>query len=329
MADVARLAGVAPITVSRVINDDGRVAPDTRARVHQAIDELGFRSNRAARTLAGGQSMVVGVVGVKTAFFGPLRTLVGIESAARAVGRAVHLTTVEDTTVAELRSAFQHLRDAHVDGVIVEAPMQSAHDALERLDPGVPLVVIAGGHPSPSSIGIDQVAGGRVATAHLLDHGHATVHHVSGPPGWIDADGRANGWQAELAARGRAAPPPVPGDWTARSGYAAGQALATDPDVSAVFVANDQMALGLILALREAGRSVPGDVSVVGFDDTPESEFFDPPLTTIRQDLDEVGRRSVDLLLGLLAGHEAADMTMADLVPELVERRSVAATASR
>lgn len=328
MADVARLAGVAPMTVSRVINDDVRVAPDTRARVQRAIAELGFRSNRAARTLAGGRSMVIGVIGAKTAFYGPLRALVGIESAARAVGRAVHLTTVGEATVDELRGAFQHLRDAHVDGVIVEAPMRSAHDAIAEIDPGVPFVVIAGGHPSPSSVGVDQFAGGRLATAHLLDRGHHTVHHIGGPPGWIDADGRADGWRAELAARGRDAPPPLAGDWTARSGYAAGQELASNPDVSAVFVANDQMALGAILALREAGRSVPDDVSVVGFDDTPESEFFDPPLTTIRQDLDEVGRRSVKLLLGLLAGDDVPDMDdmndVVDVEPSLVARRSVA-----
>jgi len=158
-----------------------------------------------------------------------------------------------------------------------------------------------------------------MATAHLLDLGHRTVHHVRGPEGWLDADARADGWQHELRSRRCAVPPVLVGDWSARSGYAAGTALAADPSVSAIFVANDQMALGVLLALHDAGRDIPGDVSVVGFDDTNESEFFHPPLTTVRQDLDEVGRASVALLLELIDGEPPREVR---IEPTLVVRAS-------
>jgi DNA-binding LacI/PurR family transcriptional regulator len=321
MADVARLAGVSPITVSRVINGHARVTLETRERVQQAIDELGYRSNMAARTLAGGRSRVLGVISVETEFYGPSNTLFGIEAAARAVGHMVSFVTVRDPTVDALRSGIDHLSDAHVEGLIVIAPVHEAVRAVGIINPKVPFVVTSGTNGAPATVSIDQVHGGRLATAHLLDLGHRTVHHVRGKWGWIDADDREDGWRRELKARKLPVPQVLRGDWGPRSGYEAGRALAADPDVTAIFVANDQMTLGLMLALREAGRAVPGDVSVVGFDDIPEAEFFGTPLTTVRQDLREVGRRSVDLLLGTIGGRAPEQIT---IEPTLVIRSSTA-----
>ncbi len=322
MADVARLAGVAPITVSRVINDHPMVTDATRAKVQAAIDTLGYRSNMAARTLAGGRSRVLGVISVETEFYGPSSALFGIQAAARVSEHSVVFVTLRDAGVDEMRAGLDHLRDAHAEGVIVIAPVHQALDALETIRPAVPLVVTSGATNAHTSVGIDQAVGARLATAHLLDLGHETVHHVQGPKGWLDAEARADGWRDVLRSRKRGVPRAHRGDWSPRSGFVAGQALASDPRVTAIFVANDQMALGVILALRQAGRHVPADISVVGFDDTPESEFYDPPLTTIRQDLGDVGRRSVELLLEVMAGGDDRRIRIA---PSLVVRNSTAA----
>ena len=319
MADVAKLAGVAPITVSRVINDHPSVTPETRAKVQKAIDELGYRSNMAARLLAGGRSRVIGAIGAETGLYGPLYTLFGIEIAARAAGLKVNFMTMREHTAAELQLCFQQLQDAHVDGAIVIAPMNTVLSSLAAIAPPMPLVVTSGAAGAAGMVSIDQALGARMATTHLLDLGHRTVHHVRGPQGWLDADGRAEGWQRELIDRRCAVPPVLEGDWSARSGYAAGKLLAADPEVTAIFVGNDQMALGVMLALHDAGRSIPGDVSVVGFDDTSEAEFFHPPLTTVRQDLDEVGRASVALLLELLDGAPPREVR---IEPTLVVRAS-------
>jgi DNA-binding LacI/PurR family transcriptional regulator len=171
-------------------------------------------------------------------------------------------------------------------------------------------------------VAIDQREGAAMATRHLLDLGHHTVHHLAGPTNWLDATGRAEGWRTELQRAGRPVPPPLHGDWSARSGYAAGRALATDPDVTAIFCANDHMALGLLRAFHEAGRQVPGEVSIVGFDDIPESSYFTPPLSTVRQDFNELGRRSLQLLVGLLENPSAPPAEQVLIVPDLIVRAS-------
>ena len=323
LADVAERAGVSAMTVSRVLNGTANVAEATRTRVEQAVADLGYRANTAARTLAGGRSRTLGVVGVETPYYGPSSVVFAIEAAARASGHAVSLVSLQRTDAAEMRAALDRLRLAHADGVVVLAPISAAVDAVADLPPDVPHV-IASADPTAglATVAIDQAAGARLATRHLLDLGHRTVHHVRGPRSWIDAGARASAWRRELRDAGRPVGHCVTGDWSPHSGYEAGRRLAADPDVTAVFAANDQMALGVLRALHEAGRKVPDDVSVVGFDDTPESAYYEPPLTTVRQDLREVGRRSVELVLAIIAG-DAAEQH-ASVAPELVVRGSTA-----
>jgi DNA-binding LacI/PurR family transcriptional regulator len=171
---------------------------------------------------------------------------------------------------------------------------------------------------------VDQFAGAASATDHLLALGHRTVHHIAGPQDWPEARQRIAGWRSSLKAAGAEAPPLLRGDWSARSGYDLGHALLRDPSVTAVFVANDQMALGVYRALHESGRRIPEDFSVVGFDDIPEAAYFTPPLTTVRQDFNEVGRRSLHLLLGQV--DTGARVQSREMVPaELVVRHSTAA----
>lgn len=321
MADVARVAGVSTMTVSRVLNGYPGVREGTRLRVEDAVESLGYRVHIAARTLAGGSSGVVGVVSVGASHYGPSSTVFAIAAAAREVGRATNVAILPDVSESSVRQAIDHLSAVHVDGIIVNAFVQEAIEALGRVRIDRPLVVLCGDQaPGRPSVAVDQRAGARMATRHLLELGHHTVHHVRGPAGWIDADGRAAGWREELRNRRCKAPRPLVGDWSARSGYAAGQRLAGDTSVTAVFVANDHMAMGVVLALTEAGRRVGTDVSVVGFDDTAESAFTTPPLTTVRQDFDVVGRAGLGLLLRAIDGDRTEEHITVE--PVLVRRAS-------
>ena len=302
MADVATRAGVSVMTVSRVLNGFPGVADGTRRRVERAVAALGYHANTAARVLAGGRSRALGVIAVETEQFGPSHILFGIEAAAREAGHLVSFVTLSRTGE-EMPSTLAHLRASHVEGIIVVAPVRPVIDAVKKIEESMALVVV-GGDPrsSAATVTIDQVEGARMATGHLLELGHRTVHHVRGARNWVDAAARVRGWTDALQLNGSKRTVPLVGDWSAKSGYSAGVRLAQDPDVTAVFAANDQTALGIMRVLHQAGRHVPGDVSVVGFDDTPESSYFLPPLTTVRQDFGEVGRRSVELVLTLMDG---------------------------
>ena len=324
MADVARVAGVSHQTVSRVLNAHPHVTPATRQRVERAIDQLGYRRNTAARALVTRRSATLGVVSVGSSNYGPANTLMGIEAAARAAGYSVSFVSLDQVDRRNMQDALDHFTGVGVDGIVVLSPTRSAVEAVHGLSADVPVVVTAEGtgRSSRPSVLIDQLHGSRVATGHLLDLGHRTVHHVRGPQDWLEADARVQGWLTELGARAVAAPECLAGDWSAASGYEAGCRLARQRDVTAVFVANDQMALGVLRALFEAGRSVPEDVSVVGFDDIPEAAYLRPPLTTVRQDFAEVGRRCLRQLVALIDGQPAG--AGATIEPDLVVRASTA-----
>ncbi|MEV0589531.1 LacI family DNA-binding transcriptional regulator [Nonomuraea sp. NPDC050310] len=298
MSDVARLAGVSHQTVSRVLNEHPNVRADTRARVLDAIDQLGYRRNLVARALVTSRSRTLGVVSFDTTLYGPASTMYGIEQAARAAGYFVSIVSLRSIDAEGVREAIGYLTEQGVDGVVVVAPQRSAARALESLPPGMPAVAVEGTHrANVSVVCIDQIEGARLATKHLLDLGHETVWHVSGPSDWLEAEGRLDGWRSALEEAGRPVPEPLTGDWSPKAGYEAGRRLAAMPGVTAVFAANDQMALGVLRALAEAGVRVPEQISVVGFDDIPEAAYLSPPLTTVRQDFDAVGRHCIEVLL--------------------------------
>ncbi|MEV4168841.1 LacI family DNA-binding transcriptional regulator [Nonomuraea sp. NPDC049709] len=298
MADVAKEAGVSHQTVSRVLNDHPNVRADTRARVEEAITRLGYRRNLVARALVTKRSRTLGVVSFDTTLYGPASTIYGIEQAARTAGYFVSIVSLKSIDAASVGDAIDYLAEQGVDGVVVVAPQRSAARALENLPTGLPAVAVEGTHSADVSVVcIDQVEGAKLATRHLLDQGHETVWHVRGPADWLETQGRVDGWRAALEEAGRPVPEPLAGDWSPRAGYEAGKSLAAMDGVTAVFAANDQMALGVLRALSEKGVRVPGQISVVGFDDIPESEFFSPPLTTVRQDFDVVGRHCIEVLL--------------------------------
>ena len=329
MADVARVAGVSQQTVSRVLNDRPNVRPATRERVLEAIRELGYRPNAAARTLVTRRSNTLGVISFNTTLYGPASMLYGIEQAAK---QHDYFVTVAALAAMDRRSVFEaveRLRDQAVEGIIVIAPQTTAVSALANTPSDVPLVAVGCGvHAALRAVAVDNEAGAERATSYLLDLGHRTVHHLAGPRTWLDAQEREAGWRRALTARGAAVSEPFKGgDWSARTGYELGRQIVRDPDVSAVFCANDHLALGLMRALQAAGRRVPEDVSVIGFDDIPDAEFFGPALTTVRQDFDELGRRALLALIrsiGGAAGPRPAAGPVAAIDPSLVVRASTA-----
>ncbi len=325
MADVAKEAGVSHQTVSRVLNDHPNVRADTRARVEEAITRLGYRRNLVARALVTKRSRTLGVVSFDTTLYGPASTIYGIEQAARTAGYFVSIVSLKSIDAASVRDAIDYLAEQGVDGVVVVAPQRSAGRALENLPSGMPAVAVEGTHAADVSVVcIDQVQGARLATRHLLELGHETVWHVSGAPDWLETEGRIEGWRAALEEAGRPVPEPLAGDWSPRAGYEAGKSLAAMEGVTAVFAGNDQMALGVLRALSEAGVRVPDQISVVGFDDIPESEFFSPPLTTVRQDFDVVGRHCIEVLLRQIdAGPTAYERLV--VPPSFVVRSSTSA----
>lgn len=322
MHDVARLAGVSHQTVSRVLNNHPSVRSSTRERVLDAMRELDYRPNNLARSLVTSRTHRIGVISFDVRYFGPGSTLVAIERAAHDRGYGVALASMTGLTPEDDAHAVAMLDAQRVDGLIVIAPHRGATDAIGRLPPAVPVVALETQfRRGVVAVAIDQRAGARMATEHLLTLGHRTVWHVAGPEDWNEARLRIAGWREALADAGRPAPEPLRGDWTSRSGYEAGLELAGRADITAVFVANDQMALGVLRAFHEHGIAVPEQRSVVGFDDMPEAEFLVPGLTTVRQDFDAVGREGLQRLLTLIeGGRPRRRVTLIE--PELIVRAS-------
>ncbi|MFE0798815.1 LacI family DNA-binding transcriptional regulator [Streptomyces sp. NPDC058812] len=324
MADVAQLAGVSSQTVSRVSNGFPGVNEQTRRQVLTAMKELGYRPNSAARALKRGEFRTIGVITFTLATTGNVRTLEAIATSAAQEGYAVTLLPVAVPTQDEVRGAFSRLGELAVDAVIVIMEVHLLDAAQLSLPPHVKVVVAdSDAGDRFTVVDTDQAGGTRDAVRHLLELGHRTVWHLAGPEESFAAQRRTDAWRTELESAGRKPPPLVRGDWSAESGYRAGLHLAEQQDCTAVFAANDQMALGLLRALHERGRRVPEDVSVVGFDDIPEAGSFLPPLTTVHQDFAEVGRRCVEGVLHQVRQNDPEHGTR--LVPtQLVVRKSTA-----
>ncbi len=320
--DVAKLAGVSAQTVSRVSTGADVVRPATRERVLRAMQQLGYTPNRAARALRNGSYGAIGLVAHRFGRTGEALTTEAVVRAAEAEDYSVTLLTVRDPTAAGWEPAAHRLPHQAIDGLIIIRAEGATPDSL-ALPRGMPVAVsdsrFTGHYPS---VVADQVQGTRDAVEHLLGLGHRTVHHVGGPEGSGPARVRAATWQRSLEEAGIRPPPLRRGDWTSASGYAIGQELARDRSVTAVFCANDDMSFGVLRALHEAGRGVPTDVSVVGFDAIELSGFSTPPLTTVRQDFDQIGVELVRLVVGQVRhGTEAVHDRV--LVPtDLVVRAS-------
>lgn len=301
--DVARLAGVSHQTVSRVLNNHPSIRESTKARIMQVMEDMQYRPNLAARALVTRHSRTIGVLCAAGAQYGPANSIAAIEDAARAAGYYVNTANLAAVDPESISGALRHLMDQEIEGLVVIAPQVRVFDVLAKMSMDVPYVSLqstaAGGHRALSG---DQIEGARLATRHLIELGHQEIIHVAGPQDWIEAEARMQGFLDEVDSAELQTHPPILGDWTAEFGYHAGRELLSTREFTAVFAANDHMALGLLHAFRDAGRDVPRDISVVGFDDIVDARHFCPPLTTVRQDYAEIGRRAVSLLLGEVDG---------------------------
>lgn len=327
--DVARLAGVSHQTVSRVLNELPNVRPATRQRVEQAIKQLRYTPSQAARALVTRRSRTIGLITTGGPDYGPSSTALGFNEAARDARYAVSMASMLESDPTSLRQAVELLLRQNVEAIVLIAAHRGALDAVRGIELGVPLVAVESSRRDGfHSVSIDQYQGARTLVDHLVGLGHRRIAHLAGPADSVDALERVRGWRDALSEHGLVAREPLVGDWTPASGFRLGRELvadrerAADAAFTAIFAANDQMALGAIHALSERGLVVPRDVSVVGFDDIPEAEHFAPPLTTMRQDFPELGRTIMSTLLEVLTDADSVGVVRS--VPELIIRESVA-----
>lgn len=324
MQDVAAAAGVSAQTVSRALRGHPYVTAEKRERVLAAVEALGYRMNAAAAALSSGRTRTLGVVTVATATYAAGMTQASLERAAEAEGYAVVGGQSATLDADAILAAIRRLEENGAEALILALPSRASDDRIEAIARRLPTVTL-GGSPLAGgrSLAVDQHAVARLATTHLLDLGHRTVAHVAGPDDWVDAAHREAGWANTLRAAGRIVPEVIRGDWTPQSGYRAGEILAVDPSVTAVFCASDEMAMGLIAALFDNGRRVPEDVSVVSVDDITMAAYARPALTTVAQPFDELCRAAVASVIARL---EKRDDPTGDIVlaPELRVRDSTA-----
>jgi DNA-binding LacI/PurR family transcriptional regulator len=254
--------------------------------------------------------------------YGPASSIASIEAAARARGYWVSTANIDSRDPQSIPAGIAHLTAQSVEGLVVIAPQVRVIRAIaaQRLD--IPYVTLQSTDLDPDhTLTVDQIAGARMATKHLISAGHRAIYHIAGPQDWIEAEARMRGFLEEMSANDVPTTAPILGDWSADFGYYAGRELLQVRDFTAVFCSNDQMALGFMHAVRDEGLDVPRDVSIVGFDDIPEAAHFWPPLTTIRQDFADLGRRCVDLLLG---PEQSAERPAGAIAPQLIVRGSTA-----
>lgn len=333
IVDVAEEAGVSAGTVSNVLTGKRPVAEATRQRVLRVVEVLGYQPNLLARSLVSRSTNTLGVVAYGLEYYGPSRTLVGIERQAAELGYSLLLDLLHTPAGPDVDGVLAELTARRVDGIIWAVHEVGDNYAWldeRRLRTLPPIIFLTMDRRSGASmVATDNRAGACIATRHLIEVGCRTIGIITGPLSWWEARERLAGWRSalEAAALDSSSTLVVEGDWSAASGEAALHALLERrPDIDAVFACNDQMALGALRYCHASDRSVPGDLSIVGFDNTPESAYFWPALTTVRQHLAELGRMAVNELhrqIELrLHGGEVVQPALHLLQPDLIVRES-------
>jgi LacI family transcriptional regulator len=339
ITQVARAANVSTQTVSRVINDRPDVAPETRLRVQQVISQLGYRPNALARSLIHQRSYTLGVVATGLDYFGPTRTLVGIERQLRLQEYSLLLDLLHHPETENVERILNRLLSWKVDGIIwAVSEIGNNRTWLERdtRQTPVPMIFLTmEARPGLAIVSIDNYKGGYLAASHLLEQGFRQIGIILGPWAWWEVRQRKRGWQQALEDFGLSVEnyQMVEGDWSSASGEKAFREILDQyPKMEAVFACNDQMALGVMQAAHRAGRRVPEDLAVIGFDDTPESPYFWPPLSTIKQPLVELGGRAVQELVKMIDAEWQGDQVIKPeaflLTPELIIRESSLASSN-
>ena len=333
LKDVARLAGVSTKTVSRVVNHQGEISAETRERVQAAIEQLGYRPNVLARSLIHQRTNTLGVVAWGIDYFGPSRTVVGIEQQAHQLDYSLFLNLMARPDDGDSEQVLDTLITHRVDGIIWAVPevgdnrgwLKSIH--MEQLPP----IVFLSMEPQPglAIVSVDNFSGAKQATQHLIDQGRHKIGIITGPLTWWEARERYAGWEAVMHQANFETPPTLvlEGDWSADAGEKGLRKLLTqEPDLDAVFACSDQIALGALSTAHRLGRQIPQELAIVGFDNTPESACYWPPLTTVYQRLIDVGRIAVQTLHRMIEANrqlKTLDETTVTLVkPELIVRAS-------
>lgn len=320
MRDVAEAANVSVQTVSRVLNDKDNVSEATRDRVNAAIDELNYHRNIAALSLVTSHSRVLGIIDFSQAHTGSRDTIRAIQSTAYANDYFVSIAHVENMSASSVRAVIGSMLQQSVAGILFVAPHHEALSTISELKLSTPFVVVA---PRTKfnfvSVSVDHKNAAQVAIDHLTSLGHRRLVHLCGPLDWVDSSAKMESWYAGVKNRALPLFPTYVGDWTAKSGYEITKQIIDETNPSAIFAANDQMALGVMCALQEMGYRIPQDISVVGFGNMDDSEFYFPRLTTIQEGNAEAGGTSVNLLLSIIAGDDAESVNLA---PQLLVRSS-------
>jgi LacI family transcriptional regulator len=320
--DVARLAGVSHQTVSRLLKGDPGIKPANRERVLKALDDLHYRPNLTARSLATSRSHRVAALTQEITQVGPGKVAQGASEEARAHGYVLDIITLDVDDRANVEEAIKLVNQYDVAGILALASTDELRDAFDSARFQVPVVIPSGMVAADPSVPDLRSRATRELVDHLVQLGHRRFLHLAGPGTWVAARNRQQDFDAALAAHGLALAAVVHGDWSAKSGYEAVHAIGAGFPHTAIVAANDQMAIGAILALSELGLRVPDDVSVTGVDDIPEAAYLRPPLTTIQLGLQEEGRDTFRQLLALMTG---AEYEQRPIPAELVLRRSTAA----
>ncbi|MBN1428591.1 MAG: LacI family DNA-binding transcriptional regulator [Anaerolineae bacterium] len=330
--DVAALAEVSNQTVSRVLNDRPDVAEETRQRVWQVIEDLNYQPSAIARSLIHQRSFTLGIVTAGLKFIGPSQTLNGITKQAEEAGYTLLLKELPGFHTVDINPILNMLLSRQVEGIIWAVPeIGDNRDWIQGLpELAIPMIFLdMQARPGVSVVTIDNYSGGRLATEHLLAQGYVHIGHLSGPLDWWEARQRQAGWQDALHDAGLQVSNRqwVSGNWSTASGVQEMERLLENyPEMDAVFVGNDQMALGALQVFCQRGIRVPEDVAVVGFDGIPEAAYYCPPITTVSQDLRELGSIAVQELLQAIESarqdHTTYEPKQITIRPELVVRES-------
>lgn len=332
IGQVAEVAGVSAQTVSRVINKRPGVAQDTRRRVMEVISSLGYRPSRAAQALRGG-GRTIGVVGFGLDYYGPSRTLVGASNGAQKLDYELILELVQDPETFDVEQILDKMRANHVKGIVWGIPdignnMKTPVEFI-RSSPSIPIIFTdIAPQPGVSGVVVDNHLGGTLATRHFIEQGHTAIGHLAGPQSYYSARMRKAAWAETLNAHHLDNDDSLTeeGDWSVQSGASAFETLMRHrPDITALFAGNDQMALGALYVANRMGLSVPDDIAIIGYDDIPESQFFQPSLSSVRQDIVKAGMYAVEELarqIGQIQVHADIEPQIIWMKPELSIRDS-------
>jgi DNA-binding LacI/PurR family transcriptional regulator len=319
--DVAKLAGVSHQTVSRVLNGHASLRPATKARVEAAAKELDYQPSMAARALVTKNTKMLGFLVGDTSLFGPAGWLNALERQARLAGYYAITIALKNDSPDSWADPIEHLRRLGVEGVVCIAIKRGAVELVAAAYPNTPIVgVDTEDVAGVDTVGIDNYAGAKLATDHLIELGHKSILHIAGPADSIEATARLEGYSDSMTAAGLK-PNVIRGDWSSATGFRLGVDLNLELDkITAIFTANDHLALGLMKALRLRNIEMPGQVSVVGFDDMPEAPYFEPSLTTVIQEFNVIGEAAMENLINRLTGKKSPKLE--PTVPHLVVRES-------